>query len=148
MAHVRGQFPEAQFEILFPYDVNHPHPAGIHQLGGALNRHVNLPPEWETEVNNGFNRFKLEALDFGAWSRDFDLMRECLRFGRTLGWPEGHLGLMTPVFRSGYPWEREVREALEMGYGEVHLWAFDHLCLYGMDGRDRMGRRSGYQGGQ
>jgi hypothetical protein len=148
MAHVRGDYPATQFEVLFPYDVNHPHPAGVHQLGGALNRHVNLPPEWENHANCGFDRFKLEALDFGAWSRDLELVRECLRFGRTLAWTGERLGLMTPVFRRGYPWEREVREALDMGYGEVHLWAFDHMCLYGMDGRERLGRRSGYQGGQ
>jgi len=147
MSYVRGQYPQARFEVLFPYDVNHPEPAGVHMLGGALNRFVNLPEEWEGPGTSGFDRFKLEALDFGAWSRDLDLMRRCLRFGRGLGWSVGALGLMTPVFRAGYPWEREVGEALEMGYGEVHLWAFDHLCLYGMDGRDRQGRRSGWQGG-
>jgi len=146
MAHVRGRYPGAEFEVLFPYDVNHPEPAGVHWLGGALNRRVNLPVEWEEPGTCGFDRFKLEALDFGAWSRDLELMRRCLEFGRGLGWGKETLGLMTPVFRGGYPWEREVDEALRMGYGEVHLWAFDHLCLYGMDGVNRQGRRSGYQG--
>lgn len=146
MAHVRTAHPGARFEVLFPYDVNHPEPAGIHSLGGPLNRFVNLPPEWEAPGTSGFDRFKLEALDFGAWSRDLDLVRRCLRFGRELGWPAGSLGLMTPVFRGGYPWEREAREAIQMGYSQIHLWAFDHLCLYGGSMRDRQGRRAFFQG--
>lgn len=146
ITHVRSSYPTARFELLFPYDVNYPAPAGIHLIGGALNRFVNLPPEWEAPGSSGFDRFKLEALDFGAWSRDLDLVRDCLRFGRSLGWPDSALGLMTPVFRGGYPWEREVREALQMGYGQVHLWAFDHLCLYGGAARDRQGRRAVFQG--
>lgn len=146
IAHVRQLHPGAEFEVLFPYDVNHPEPAGIHWLGGPLNRRVNLPPQWESPGTCSFNRFKLEALDFGAWSRDLDLMRRCLSFGRNLGWSSSQLGLMTPVFRAGYPWEREVSDALAMGYGEVHLWAFDHLCLYGATGQDRSGRRSNFSG--
>jgi hypothetical protein len=93
MGHVRGLYPQAQFEVLFPYDVNHPEPAGVHMLGGALNRFVNLPVEWEGPGTSGFDRFKLEALDFGAWSRDLDLMRKCLRFGRGPGVERGSTGL-------------------------------------------------------
>lgn len=145
-AHVRTTYPAAKFEVLFPYDVNYPVPAGVHLIGGSLNRFVNLPPEWEAPGSSGFDRFKIEALDFGAWSRDLDLVRDCLRFGRSLGWPTSSLGLMTPVFRGGYPWEREMREALQMGYGQVHLWAFDHLCLYGGTAKDRQGRRAIFQG--
>jgi hypothetical protein len=146
MAHVRALHPGARFELLYPCDVNYPEPAGVHALGGALNRFVNLPAEWESAELSGFDRFKIEALDFGAWSRDFDLVRSCLRFGRSLDWPAEKLGLMTPVFRGGYPWEKEVREALQMGYSQVHLWAFDHMCLYGMGVQDRAGRRSWRQG--
>ena len=79
MAHVHTTHPTAKFELLFPYDVNHPTPAGIFNLGGALNRFVNLPVEWETKLGSGFDTLKMEALDFGAWSRNLDLAKMAIR---------------------------------------------------------------------
>lgn len=144
-AHVRGLHPAARLEVLFPYDVNHPAPKGVHQLGGRLNRHVNLPAEWESAGGSGLDGFKLEALDFGAWSRDLDLMRECQRFAAGLGWPGEKLRMMTPVFRAGYPWQKEVASALELGFGAVNLWAFDHVCIYGLEW-GQGGGRAGFGG--
>lgn len=144
MAHVRSRFPGARFEVLFPYDVNHPVPRGVHQLGGRMNRYVNLPVEWESP-GSGLDGFKLEALDFGAWSRDLDLMRECQQFAASLGWPRAKLRMMTPVFRAGYPWYKEAEHALGLGYGAVNLWAFDHVCLYGLEWPGMKGL-SRYQG--
>ena len=36
LARAGQLFRRRKFEVLFPYDVNHPTPAGIHQIGGRL----------------------------------------------------------------------------------------------------------------
>lgn len=144
MAVVRAAVPGTLFEVLFPYDVNHPVPKGMHRLGGRLNRYVNLPQEW-VYPGGGLDRLKLEMLNFGAWSRDLDLVKECLLLPGQLGWPGEKTALMTPIFRGGYPWAREVEAALEKGFDCINLWAFDHVCLYGLS-LGRLGRRSSFQG--
>jgi hypothetical protein len=132
LSHVRGLHPNTHFEILFPYDVNHPEPAGVHQLGGALNRFINLPVEWEKKNTSDFDRIKMEALDFGAWSRNLDLAKTAIVFPLDLGWPRDAVRHLVPVFRSGYPWEKEVSMAHAAGIPVVNLWAFDHICLYNL----------------
>lgn len=144
---VRVQHPAATFEVLFPYDVNHPVPAGVNQLGGALNRFVNLPLEWQRHETSGFDRLRIEALNFGAWSRDLDLARSSLRFPLELGWPPSRVRAMLPIFRGGYPWWKELRYAMELKLECVNLWAFDHVCLYGILLTEPTGSRSSRQGG-
>ncbi len=130
-AHVRGFHAGARFELLFPYDVNHPAPAGVHLIGGRLNRFVNLPAEWERKSTSGLDGLKIEALDFGAWSRDLNLTRGAVMFGVGLDWPKDSLHYLLAIFMPGYPWERECAAALGEGLASVHLWAFDHVCLFG-----------------
>jgi hypothetical protein len=146
VAEVRGRFPGVLFEILFPYDVNHPTPEGIHHLGGRLNRFLNFPLEWGYKVQSGFDRIKVEALDYGVWSRNLDLARRCLQFPMELGWPAESVRAMIAVFRGGYPWWREVEYASELGMEAVHLWAFDHVCLYGWGSWTRGSGRACRQG--
>jgi hypothetical protein len=129
--HVRGFHAAAKFEVLFPYDVNHPTPAGVHLIGGRLNRFVNLPVEWEQKSTSGLDGLKIEALDFGAWSRDLNLTRAAVLFGVGLDWPKDSLRHMLPVFQPGYPWESECLAALGEGVAAANLWAFDHVCLFG-----------------
>lgn len=131
-AEVRAAFPSADLEILFPFDVNHPQPAGIHNLGGALNRFVNLPVEWTSKAQSPFDRFKIEALDFSAWSRNLDLSRQSMEFAAGLDWPRESIRAMIAVFRGGTPWRKEAAIARQLGYGAVSLWAFDHVCIYGL----------------
>ncbi|MCX7605264.1 MAG: hypothetical protein N2036_14400 [Bryobacteraceae bacterium] len=130
-AHVRTAWPEAELEILFPYDVNHPVPAGVHRLGGRLNHFVNLPEEWKAKASSPFDRFKIEALDFSAWSRNLDLAQGSLEFAAGLAWPRPSLRAMIALFRGGSPWKKEVAHANQLGFGGVSLWAFDHVCLFG-----------------
>jgi hypothetical protein len=130
-ADIRSAYPAAQLEVLFPYDVNHPEPAGIHSLGGALNRFVNLPEEWTDKALSPFDRFKIEALDFGVWSRNLDLCRQTLEFAAGLQWPRSSIRAMIALFRGGAPWRKEAAIARQLGYGGVSLWAFDHVCIYG-----------------
>jgi hypothetical protein len=132
LAAVRAGQPATKFELLFPYDVNHPQPAGIHQLGGALNRYVNLPVEWETKPTSGLDSIKTEALDFGAWSRNLDLARTAIELPFSLGWPKDSVRHLVPVFRSGYAWEKEMAIATSVGVETINLWAFDHVCIYGL----------------
>jgi hypothetical protein len=132
ITHVKATYPNAEFELLFPYDVNHPQPAGVHQLGGPLNRFVNLPSEWETKATSGFDRIKMEALDFGAWSRNLDLARTAIEFPLALGWPRDSVRHLVPVFRAGYTWEKEVAMATGAGIPVINLWAFDHVCIFGL----------------
>lgn len=132
ITQIRAARPEARFEVLFPYDVNHPEPAGVHQLGGRLNRKINLPVEWESKTAAGFDRMKTEALDFGAWSRNLDLARTAIRLPLELGWPRDSVRHLVPVFRPGYPWEKEVELARGEGIPVVNLWAWDHVCLYNL----------------
>ena len=127
-------YPSAKFELLFPYDVNHPQPVGVNQLGGPLNRFVNLPAEWEQKQTSGLDRLKIEALDFGASNKNLDLAKTAIRFPLDfLKWPYDSLRYLAPIFRAGYPWEKEYRAAKGIGYPAVNLWAFDHICLYGLD---------------
>lgn len=145
-AHVRAAYPETELEILFPYDVNHPTPAGVHRLGGRLNHFVNLPAEWRSKETSPFDRFKIEALDFGAWSRNLDLARGSLEFAAGLDWPRPALGAMVALFRGGSPWQKEVALAGQLGFGAVSLWAFDHVSLFGWDLSGRGAGRASSQG--
>jgi hypothetical protein len=129
---VKAAVAGTRFEILFPDDVNYPTPTGIHSLGGQLNRFVNLPPEWSQPGGSGFDRFKLEALDFGAWCRDTDLAEQCQQLPIELGWPPSLVSCITPVFRPSYAWMKEVGNARQLKLRAITLWAFDHVNLYGL----------------
>jgi hypothetical protein len=132
--HLRGLYPNAVLEVLFPYDVNYPTPAGIHNLGGRLNHFVNFPLEWQSRATAGFDRLKVEALDFGAWNRNLDLALTAPRFALSLsGWAPADIRHLIPVFAAGYPWEKEVQRSLALGIPAVNLWAFDHICIFNLD---------------
>jgi hypothetical protein len=132
-AHVRTAYPAGKFEVLFPYDVNHPVPAGVNNLGGALNRYVNLPVEWESSATAGFDRLKIEALDFGAWSRDLTLAEAAIDFGLSLNWPKSAMRYLVPIFRAASAWRKELLMAESKGYPVLNLWAWDQMCLLAHD---------------
>src|SRR5205085_198585 len=77
-SYIRGKYPGAKVELLFPYDVNYPQPAGVNHLGGRLLRYVNFPAEWEHKPTSGLDRIKMEGLDWGAASRDLNLVRDVM----------------------------------------------------------------------
>ncbi len=134
--HVLAAHSNARFELLYPYDVNHPIPAGIHQLGGALNFFINLPVEFKAKPGSGLDTFKMEALDFGAWNRSLDLARTAIEFPIDLGWPKDSLRYLVPVFRGGGAWQKEYLEAKGQGIPVINFWAFDHFNLYNLDCRE------------
>lgn len=131
-AHIRGKYPNARFEVLFPYDVNYPQPVGVNQLGGRLLNFVNFPDEWKRKESCGFDRLKMEGLDFGAASRDMNLIEQVMKFPIQLGWPLDSVRYMLPVFNGGCPWTTEYRTAKGLGIPVINLWAFDHVCIFGL----------------
>ena len=134
IAHLRTALPQARFEVLFPYDVNHPTPVGSpFQLGGRLNRYINFPAEWEQKQTSGFDRLKIEALAFGASFHNLNLARTAIRFPLDLGWPRESLRYLLPVFGPGSAWQGEYSEAMGHGIPMAALWAFDHVCLHALD---------------
>jgi len=84
-AEVRGKYPNARIEVLFPYDVNYPKVVGMHALGGRLLRYVNFPAEWERKQTSGLDTIKMEGLDFGAWTHNLDLATDVMRFPPGIG---------------------------------------------------------------
>jgi hypothetical protein len=135
-AHVLATHSNAKFELLYPYDVNHPTPAGVHQLGGALNYFINFPEEYELKPGSGLDTLKMEALDFGAWTRSLDLSRTAIEFPIALGWPKDSIRYLVPVFRGGSAWEKEYLEAKGQGIPVINFWAFDHFNLYNLNCRE------------
>ena len=86
----------------------------------------------ETKATCQLDRIKTEALDFGAWSRNLDLARNAIELPMLLGWPKDSVRHLVPVFRSGYAWEKELAIATSAGVDAVNLWAFDHVCIFGL----------------
>jgi hypothetical protein len=132
IAHIRSRHPGAKFEVLFPYDVNYPRPAGAHGLGGRLLRYINFPEEWARKETSGFDCLKMEGLDWGAVSRDLDLAREVMKFPLKSGWPVDSVRYMLPIFNGGCPWLSEYRMAKGLKIPAINLWAFDHVCIFGL----------------
>jgi len=129
---IRTANPKAQIEVLFPYDVNYPHPVGVHSLGGRLLHYINFPVEWQTKNTSGLDRIKMEGLDFGAYTRNLDLTVETMRFPLNFAWPKNSVRYMVPAFNGGCPWTREYKLASSLGLA-VNFWAFDHFCIFDWD---------------
>jgi len=134
VADIRSAYPTVKCEVLWPYDVNYPTPVPVAapSLGGRLNYAVNLPAEWRLQSTSGLDTMKVEALAFGASLRDLDLVRETVNLFQSFGWPGSALRYLAPVFGSATPWHRELALAIGAGIATNNLWAFDHICLYGL----------------
>lgn len=135
VSDLRSAFPNVRCELLWPYDVNYPTrlPSGRYDLGGRLNRFVNLPVEWEEKASSGLDTMKVEALAFATGMRNLDLVREAANLFPALGWPVSSLRYLLPVFGSATPWHRELALAHEAGVRQSTLWAYDHICLYNLE---------------
>jgi hypothetical protein len=129
--YVKATYPTAQFEVLWPYDVNHPTPTALAGLGGAMNRYVNLPSQWQALSGSGLNRMKMESLAFGATERSLTMAKQAIAFPLTapLTWPLADTAYLMPIFNGGCPWPLEFLAALGTATPLVNLWAFDHYCL-------------------
>ncbi|MEP6714618.1 MAG: hypothetical protein ABJC09_03535, partial [Terriglobia bacterium] len=139
VADIRAAFPSVKCELLWPYDVNYPVPVPLQNpnLGGRLNRFINLPTEWLQKATSGFDRTKVEALAFGTSMRDLDLAQQAIELFPDVGWPLDSLRYLVPVFGSATPWNRELDMTHQAGIPSVNLWAFDHICLFNLDVPER-----------
>jgi hypothetical protein len=97
-----------------------------------LNHFVSLPPEWGQPGGSGFDRFKIEYLDFGAYNRNLDWCLQCMLLPITLGWPANLVSNISAAFQPGYAYLKEVAGARELGFRGITMWAFDHVNLYGL----------------
>lgn len=132
---IRGYYPNAKLEVLFPYDVNYPQPVDGSSVGGKLNNYVNLPVEWEQQSTSGLDRMKVEALQFSTQFRSLDLANQAINLMPNYGWPRSAVRYLVPL--TGVllflAWQTEVGLAFSAGLNAVNLWAFDHLNLYNLD---------------
>ncbi len=132
---VLSQYPNAKFEILYPNDVNNPvcllGPGIQYPQGGRLDAAVNLPPEWLTKEGSGLDRFKVEALSWGATYLNLDLANQAIVFALTtpMSWDLADVAYLVPWFNGACPWPHEFKLASSRGLGLINLWAYDHLSL-------------------
>jgi hypothetical protein len=133
ISYLKTRHPSGRFEVLFPYDVNYPRVVGAHSLGGRLLRFINFPVEWSSPATSGFHTIKMEALDFGSGTRSLTLARDAIEFPFKLqGWPKSQVRYLVPIFNGGCPWRHEYKLARDLGVHTVNLWAFDHVCIFGL----------------
>jgi hypothetical protein len=132
---VLAQYPDAKFEILYPNDVNNAvcflGPGVQYPQGGRLNAAVNLPPEWRVKAGSGLDRFKVEALSWGATYLHMDLAHEAIVFALTnpMAWDKADVAYLVPWFNGTCPWPREFALASTRGLQLINFWAYDHLAL-------------------
>ena len=103
---VAAATPATTFEVLFADDVNRD-PLYWRQVvptpqGGRLNRHVNLPTQWQTKAGSNLDRMKVEALSWGATYRNHGLAREAMQFAfNDLTWAKADSRYLIPWFNGG-----------------------------------------------
>lgn len=132
MSYVRAAHGGTKFELLWPYDVNHPTRTAITLLGGQLNRYVNMPSQFQAKTDSGLDRLKMEGLAFGASERNLTQATEAMRFPRTspMAWGKEDTAYILPWFNGGCPWTLEYLATIAAGVPVVNMWAFDHLNLF------------------
>jgi hypothetical protein len=133
--YVLADFPAAKFELLFPYDVNHPNCYHTLDLpfpqGGRMNARVNLPSAYLTKIGSGLDRMKVEALSWGSFYRNSDRAKDSIEFPFTApqSWSKADIAYLVPIFNGGAPWPAEYLMARNSGVPLINFWAFDHICL-------------------
>ena len=131
ISYVKGTYNSANFEVLYPYDVNHPTVYGQYQLGGPMNYYVNTPASW---LGAGvLTRIKLEALDFGSGTRSLDLVQELMNLASSWSWGIANIRYLFPIFNGGCPFSYEQMTAKDNGILYLTPFAMDHVCQFNWD---------------
>ena len=134
IAYVRGVAKTAgsKFEVLWQLDT-HQDPAvipGSH--GGPLNMHINCPESFKAKTPAGiFDRFKMEALNYGAYAHNLDAVRRAIRWAYTepgWSWDRADVAYLIPNWNAGCPYWKELLLAIDEGLPLIGFWAFDHFC--------------------
>jgi hypothetical protein len=132
---VLAHYLDAKFEILYPNDVNNPvcylGENVPYPQGGRLNAAVNLPSEWKTKAGSGLDRFKVEALSWGAQYLNLDLAQQAISFALApnLSWDVADVAYLVPWFNGTCPWPYEFQAASARGLALINFWAYDHLAM-------------------
>lgn len=117
MAYVRQTVPGAQFEVLYPPDVN----------DAPLNQVVNLPGGWSPGTLEGF---KTENFTY-TFARDLNKAGASVRLPMERGFARSQSAHLVGVGEYTTPWEKEALLAKGEGVGSVVLFALDQYCLLG-----------------
>ena len=130
VTHVKGTYPSAEFELLWPYDVNYlteyQNTTFPFNIGGQLNRYINLPLQYET-TGSDIDRIKVEALAWGTSYRNFDLAKTAIDI--LPNWPLNKRRYLSPLQNGGCPWKDEYKYATDRNI-QIHFWALDHIILF------------------
>jgi hypothetical protein len=118
MAFVRQSYPSAQFEVLYPVDVN----------DTALNQMVNFPRSAWTQANLAC--LKTENFTYTG-DRNLDEVRQSIELPMQYGFPPTQASHLTGISDYTTPWAKERRLAIAAGVESVVLFALDQFCLIG-----------------
>ncbi len=122
---VLATHPNAKFELLWPLDVNDP-------ATRRLNRYINLPVEWESRADSGFDTFLIEGFQFAGIDRNLDKVRWMAGYPfEVLSWSRADCRYLMGLFNAGWPWERDYLAGRRSRVAVIKIWAYDHLCLFG-----------------
>jgi hypothetical protein len=120
MGHVRAEFSQCQFEVLYPPDVNET----------PLNDAANYPvQDW---TPSSLDCLKTESFTY-TYMRDLNASYRSMTYGQRVGFPvsrRSHLiGISDPITA----WRKEAALALGEGAESVVLFALDQFCLIGYE---------------
>ncbi len=115
---VRQTYPAAQFEVLYPHDVNNT----------ALNRIINYPlNDW---TSSNLVCLKTENFTYTG-DRNLDLARQSIQFPMQNGFPPAQASHLIGIGDYTTPWAKERSLAIAAGDESVVLFALDQFCLIG-----------------
>jgi hypothetical protein len=118
MAFVSGLFPDCQFEVLYPTDVN----------DFALSKVINYPKNEWTPAR--LTCLKTESFGF-TFGRDLNSSTQTIDFGVALGFPASQRSHLVGLEQSSSAWLKEARIAESRVFDSVVLFALDQFCLMG-----------------
>jgi hypothetical protein len=132
--HVRAEFPDCRFEVLYPTDVN----------ATAFNEAINFASSAWTPTH--LENLKTESFTF-TLTRDMNASNGSIAFGRTLGFSSDKRSHLVGISDVGTAWVREAMNAREEQYESIVLFALDQFCLIGYPAHwDRRNRHASFQG--
>ena len=118
MAFVAALFPDCQFEVLYPTDVN----------DFALTKVINYPRDEWTPAK--LTCLKTESFGF-TFGRDLNSSRRTIDVGIALGFPPSQRSHLVGLEQSSSAWLKEARMAESRVFDSVVLFALDQFCLMG-----------------
>jgi hypothetical protein len=117
-SHVLAQFPNARFEVLYPYDVNRT----------AFNQAINYPVDAWTPA--ALHCLKTEG--FGAtFGKDLAGAEAGIEAAQALGFGPEQRSHLVGLGDATAPWLKEARIAAGKRFESVVLFALDQFCLIG-----------------